>query len=438
LESEPCVIVVFDKNAVNSHSIKYISPKLTDFSESFELIHFTRKDVTKVKQEDLLKEDYWLWRIFVNGSWSDYQLIKQKHIEKDDNIGLECHVGFKTEKNGQMHGKPRERILITPNDFEQYYVKKNLGLFNWNREFHRNPEKDQPNIFKGKRILIPMKLSKTDKIRLRGIRVDKDITHKNGVLCIKITKNNKLIDNYAPYLAMLNSSFLGYYLYHISPQWGKGEEKRSALRNSDIERLPFPPMERFEGKTSTLTNLVEQIEADKKAGKNTSKLEHQIDELVFDLYDLLEYEREIIREFYQVNIEREGHIATEFDFQQYVNKFRNVFSFILAEHLALNATYRKSSNLGAYIAFAIVEKDEMIPEIKLDITEDRQLLDIVKKKQLSQTLFSHRLNEDKVKIYAENKFFIIKSNYFKDWTSRQAMIDANEEIGSILKELPKK
>ena len=435
--SEPCVIVVFDKKEIDSNVINYISPKLTKFSESFELIHYTRKDVTEVKQEDLVKEDYWLWRIFVNGSWKDYQLIKQKYIEKDA-IQVKCNSGFQPEKKDQLQGKPNERTLITPKDFEQYYVKEKFGLFNWNKKLRRNPEKDQPDIFKGKRILISVRPLKSDKIRLRGIRVVKDIVHKDNILCIKITRNNKLINNYAPYLAILNSSFLGYYTYHISSQWGKGEEKRIALRNSDIEKLPFPPLKRFDEKTSTLTALVEQIEIYKKEGKNTSKLEHQIDELVFDLYDLLAYEREIIREFYQVNVERERPIATEYDFQQYVNKFRNVFSFILAEPLALNATYRKSSYLGAYITFDVVKKEELIPEIKLDLTEDRQLLDIVKKKQLSQTLFSHRLNEDKVKIYAENKFFIIKSNYFKDWTPWQAMSDANEEIGLILKELPKK
>ena len=80
----------------------------------------------------------------------------------------------------------------------------------------------------------------------------------------------------------------------------------------------------------------------------------------------------------------------------------------------------------------------MIAGVKKDTKEDQQLLDIVKKQQLSQTLFSHRLNEDKVKIYTDNTFFIIKSNYFKDWTIRQAMIDANEEIGLIVKELPQK
>jgi hypothetical protein len=48
------------------------------------------------------------------------------------------------------------------------------------------------------------------------------------------------------------------------------------------------------------------------------------------------------------------------------------------------------------------------------------------------------LNEDKVKIYDDNIFYIIKSNYFKDWTERQAMKDANEEIGLLVKNLPGK
>ncbi|NUM42821.1 MAG: N-6 DNA methylase [Leptospiraceae bacterium] len=433
--SEPCAIVVFDKKEIYSHKIQYSSPKLTRFSESVELIHYTRKDVTEVKQEDLLKEDYWLWRIFVNGSWSDYQLIKKAFIKSDERFDIKCRSGIKPKTNARSLGNPVYRDLIEPKHFERYLITGQLEKFNWNQEMERRRKEE---IFQGKRILFPVRPLESDRLRIRGVRVSENIIHKHNISCIKIQKNGFIVKNYAPYLALLNSSFLGYYIYQISSQWGKGEEKRSALRNSDIEKLPFPSMQRFEEKTSILTRLVEQIETDKKEGKNTSKLEHQIDELVFDLYDLLEYEKEIIKEFYQVNVERKGHVATEHDFQQYVNKFRNVFSFILADHLVLNATYRKSSNLGAYIAFAIGDKDEMIPEIKLDLTEDRQLLDIVKKKQLSQTLFSHRLNEDKVKIYTENKFFIIKSNYFKDWTPRQAMIDAKEEIASILKELPKK
>jgi hypothetical protein len=435
--TEPCTIIVLDKKDVHNNIVQYISPQLTQFSAKFNLIHYTRKDIKTVKQEDLEKEDYWLWRIFVNGSWADYQLIKKKYFEKNA-LEIKCTSGFQPSKSNPNEKTVIKRKLITPSGFERFYINKNLPLFNWNRNLRRDPEIKNLEVFKGKRILIPMRPLKFDAFRLRGVRVEGDIIHKHNVLSVKIKKNNILIEDYASYLAIFNSSFFGYYLYHISSQWGKGGEKRDALRNSDIEKLPLPEINFSDERIQTLTTLVEIIETYKKEGKETQLLESQIDELVFDLYDLLEFEKEMIREFYQVHVEREGDVVTPDDLQYYVDKFRDVFSFILADHLALNASYRISSNLGAYLSFTIVPQTNMIPEIQGDKTEARQLLDIVKNQQLSQTLFSHRLNEDKVKIYTDTTFFIIKSNYFKDWTMRQAMLDANEEIGLIMKELPQK
>ena len=434
--SEPCAIITFDKKELYHNEIQYISPQLTRFSEAFEFIHYTTKDIRIIKQEDFLKEDYWLWKIFVNGSWPDYQLIKQKYIERDRNLVLACRSGFQPKRGGKSQGKPRNRLLITQSDFEQYYIKRQLGTFNWNRKLRRDPEKKLPNIFKGKRILFPMRPLKSDKFRLRGIRVNGDIVHKHNILRFEINEGSTSIEDYAPYLAILNSSLLGYFIFHISSQWGKGEEKRSALRNSDIENLPFPVLQGADREVHLLTSLVEQIEIYKEEGKDTLQLEREIDELVFDLYGLLEFEKELIREFYQINVERESDLVTKYDLQKYVDKFRQVFSFILADHIALNATYRISSNIGTYIRFSIVKKERIISKLQQECTEDSQILEIVKKKQLNQAFFSHKLNEDKVKVYDENKFFIVKSNYFKDWTVRQAMDDANEEIGLIMRELP--
>jgi hypothetical protein len=45
------------------------------------------------------------------------------------------------------------------------------------------------------------------------------------------------------------------------------------------------------------------------------------------------------------------------------------------------------------------------------------------------------LNEGKVKLYEENKIYIIKSNQFKDWTVRQAIKDAREEVNQFIKQL---
>ena len=66
------------------------------------------------------------------------------------------------------------------------------------------------------------------------------------------------IKNNIPYLAILNSSFIGYYLYHISAQWGKGKT-RNILRNIDIRKLPFPKINYNSKEVQILIELVKEI-----------------------------------------------------------------------------------------------------------------------------------------------------------------------------------
>ena len=147
------------------------------------------------------------------------------------------------------------------------------------------------------------------------------------------------------------------------------------------------------------------------------------------------FEKEIIREFYDVNVYRKSDIVKDKepnDLQKYVNKFLNVFNFILDDNLTLNAEY-SFSNIGAAVCFTIVNKDNQITKIT---KADSKILEIVKQKQIEKSLLSRALKEEKIKIYTPENFTIIKSKYFKDWTVRQAMKDANEEIGMIIKKLP--
>ena len=106
---------------------------------------------------------------------------------------------------------------------------------------------------------------------------------------------------------------------------------------------------------------------------------------------------------------------------------------MLANNYSLKATYKISANVGAVVGFTIVDQK--------DVTEPQEdnsleILHFVKKQQLKQAEISKILNEDKVKIYNEKCFNIIKSNLFKDWTKKQAIKDAKEEIGLLLSRLP--
>jgi hypothetical protein len=421
-------VLVFDGENTKDNIINYISPKLNRFSEKFQLIHYTQRDISKVKQTDFLNDDL-LWRILVNGSLDDYTLIK-KRLLLEPGITIECRSGFQPRQDMESLGEPVFKKLIEPADFKQYTILNKLKEFNWNQKLRRKPGEE---IFNGKRIVIPVRPLKSDNIRFRGIRLHDSIIHKHNILCVKMKLGKNYVGDYSSYLAILNSKLLGYYFYQVSAQWGKGEEKRSAIRNVDVEKLPLPKLDYSHSRVRKLTELVATIENGKNNNKDTSELEKEIDEIVFDLYGLLEFEKEIIKEFYQVKVERKNDPVKAEDMQAYVDRFRKNFKSVLAKNYRLHAVYRVSANIGAIIRFRIVDAAGF--EAKIE-REEIPFLNIVKEKQLQQSYFSKMLNEDKVKLYENDSFYIIKSNYYKDWTERQAMIDANEEIGLLLKNLP--
>jgi hypothetical protein len=420
--TEPCAIAVFSKSEEKTGVINYISPKLTGFSEKFQLIHFSQKDVNRVIHTDLLEDDL-TWRVLAKGSMDDYKLIK-KISHRKRTLNIICSRGFEPKK--KMRAAEMEtwnRVLIKSQDFDRYHIKRRLNTFNWNQALRRYGDE---NLYKGNRILIAYQPIPRDRLKLRCIFTDEEMVFRNDILGFKSEK----IADYLPYLAILNSSFAGYYLFKISSQWGVCSIKQQTLRTYDLKSFPFLASDtRF----PELIELVNQVMAFKKSGKDSSGLEKKIDELVFDLYGLLEFEKEIIREFYQTNVERKKDLVREQDFLDYVNGFRRNFKLVLDPAYDLNAFYFQSHHIGAAVCFQMVKKEDFIPGIA---RKEIPILHIVKKNQLQQCFTSRMMNEDKVKIYDENKFYIIKSNYFKDWTGRQSVKDANEEIGLLFKNLP--
>lgn len=113
--------------------------------------------------------------------------------------------------------------------------------------------------------------------------------------------------------------------------------------------------------------------------------------------------------------------------------FADTFGLMLADNYSLRATYKISANVGAVVCCTIVDQPD-VTEPKED--NSLEILHFVKKRQLRRAEISKILNEDKVKIYNGKCFSIIKSNLFKDWTKRQAIKDAKEEIGLLLSRLP--
>lgn len=423
--TEPCAILIFENKQQENSILTYISPKLNGFSENLNLIHYTNKDISILEQNYFVIDDL-LWKILINGDFEDFKLISK--LKLTNSVTKSCRSGFQPKKEMESLGSPIYKELITPSDFERYRIICELKQFNWNQKLRRKPE-----IFSNKCIALTRRPLEKDNYRLKSVNIsDTEIVFRDDILSLIIDNGNVSTEDYLYFLGILNSKLIGYNLFHISPQWGKGEEKRAALRNEDIESLPLKISENITFKE----NVISFIEVLKKSSlQNSAYFEDHIDELVYTIYGLTEYEKEIIREFYQIKVERTGikRFVNQSDIKNYISKFSEVFELMLDDNSKLVASYRISANIGAIIRFTIVDSDRIQGP-----TEDNTLevLNFVKKKQLQKADISKIINEDKVKLYEDKFFYLIKSNLFKDWTIRQATKDAKEELGLMLSNLP--
>lgn len=437
----PSAILIFNKTSNIENEIKYISVYQDKLAEFLKIITYCEKDIKKIKQQDLIEEDI-LWRIFVNGNWEDYQLIKRKWIERDKKITITCKSGLKPKKNMKEKETKNLKKIIDLKNIESYFInEQNLEDFNLNQEgFERSRKKNYDFIFKGERLLLKA-VPDSDNLRLISAFTDKEIIHKHNILSLKINK----ITDYKSYLAILNSSFIGYFLYNISPQWGKGK-KQEILRNKDIEKwLSFPDINYSDKKIINLIQLVDEIENLKSEKYNNNQLfndydnkikkkEKQIDRIVYGLYNLKTYEIDLIEDFFLINQDRKNDVVNHKDIEKYIKKFRESFSLVLEKKYYINVVSSIVPCYGVYVCFEIVNINNKKEKVEKQNSNIFNLINNNKKDEfINWSLFKM----DKKKIYDNNKLYIIKSNYLKDWTKTEARKDASEEIGEFFKKLPR-
>jgi hypothetical protein len=497
--NEPAAVLIFDLNFSDGDEIKYIVPKLTKFNELLRTISYCNKDIKILKQSDLSNEEI-LWRIFINGNWKDYQLIKKIELKKDETIEIKCEQGIQaqTEPSFMVTNEAIECLTKTTNDLDDYYnlngkiyhkhndlkkafiqiaAKNNITIdyktflkikslckkeiidfepklerqyfdkdnfnrysfgldleflttiekkINWNNNIKR---KRSESLYKGDRFLILRQPNENDGLRLKVLHTNQDFVFADKIIGLKL----KNVKKYDIYFAILSSKLAGYFLSNISCQWNKG--RRDTLLNDDLQKISFPVINFNNPLVQQIEDYVLQIQKLRKLEKNIDIIENKIDELIFELYGLLEFEKEIIREFYQINVEKKNKLVDRTEIQSYVDKFREVYQLVMKDNLRLNASSVISTNIGTAVKFDVVYDNEFKNEVKFNDFDSRKVLQLVKEKQIQQEMLSGFINEDKVKIYNEKSFYIVKSNQFKDWTKRQAMEDANEEVQAILKKL---
>lgn len=249
-------IDILENNLDNWLNLFYISPEILLILNKIKQYSLPLKEISEVSQGLIPYDKYrgHSEEIIKNRVW-------HSEFKKDDT--------YKKELKGA--------------DVTKYNIQWNGKLWISYGEWLAAPRK--PEFFKTPRILI------------------REITNPNILACyteeeyyntpsiINVINIKKYSVKYV--LGILNSKLLSFYHINSSPKAKKGLFPKILV--NDVRNLPIHDKE--SPLNFKIIDLVDRIIELKKLDKDTQDLENQIDEMVYDLYELTEEEKKLVREF---------------------------------------------------------------------------------------------------------------------------------------------
>ena len=167
--------------------------------------------------------------------------------------------------------------------FTKYIVNKTPQRWiDYSAELYNKPD---DCFFRGPRIVIRQIVSDT----MVCAYVDEFALFNNSVLTII---NNSEAISLKSLLAVLNSKAIGYYISTFGDKSNQALFPRVSMKM--LKQIPIPKVTLLQQKELDL--LVEEVISQKKVNNDTSSLEHQIDELVYQFYNLTPEEIAIIEQ----------------------------------------------------------------------------------------------------------------------------------------------
>ncbi len=294
------------------HLVRYWSAKKTSAVNGQQAVILNRSDLRIVKQKDLQRDDK-LWKIFWWGSHRDSAIINGLSLDQTLRKIVELGKwpkghGFQGER--KKHNKPSDWLL----NYNELPIKRFTRYGPLDLHYLKAvPEKvsrfGERKLYEGWRILVKRGITEKKGVngiieaRLEGI----PFCFRHSIHGINVDKaedwERKIL------LGIIWSSLSRYYLFHTSGSWGTWHH---AIHLEEVLNLPirYPDNPELRYK---IVNIVDRLRSCDPTGVNglfdpqnselTEKLERELDEAIFDLYELSELERDLVRDFCEVGLE---------------------------------------------------------------------------------------------------------------------------------------
>lgn len=280
-------ITIF-KNSILSNSIKY---KVTKETNNFEkLINNSDENISK---ENILNNNQnWSLVFKLDNATLNLTSKIRNHGNKlcdffpDFSQGLIAYDKYQGQTKETIKNRIYHFDKKVNSELKNWLWGEDIKKFrlNWNcKEWIdycagiANPR--NPKFFIGKRLLI----REITNPSIFSTLTNEEYYHDPAIIVVKDSDNNL-----ETLCAILNSKLATFYHFNSSPKASKGAFPKILIE--DIRNFPIliPKNEQ------PFITLVNQILSDKKLGKNTTHLEHQIDVMVYHLYDLTFTEAQVI------------------------------------------------------------------------------------------------------------------------------------------------
>ena len=175
------------------------------------------------------------------------------------------------------------KVWLWGEDIQRYTVRWNAQEWIDYCDGIANPR--NPKFFIGKRLLV----REITNPSIFAAITDEELYHDPAIIVVKDAPAYSL----NCVLGILNSRLASFFHFNHSPKATKGAFPKILVQ--DIKEFPIPVVS--ESEQLTISIKVDEILAEKKSdpSADTSALESEIDEKVFDLYGLTPEEREIVR-----------------------------------------------------------------------------------------------------------------------------------------------
>jgi type I restriction-modification system DNA methylase subunit len=319
----PFASVVFQKTSevdAQYQVVNYFSAKKSAQATRLKSVVLSHSDLQRIRQIDLLENDK-LWKIYWWGNHRDLALIcvldlnpTLKSICDLNNTGWGFSAGDKSQASNWL-----SKYMEMPTENITRYGNLNL------RKLRKVPLKVErrgksEGLYCEKRILVKRGISQTSSPKGQIIaRLESDqFCFRNSIYCVKFVEPDDW--KYKIVLAILWSSLARYYFFLTTSTWGLWHHE---IHYEELLSLPirFPDTQE---KVDNLVRIVDELtllnhSAPPDTGNELQlaldlpdfrnqldemfRLERQLDEAVFDLYELRTSERDLIHDMCDVGID---------------------------------------------------------------------------------------------------------------------------------------